>query len=176
MVSLLFAAFFGIAVAARSHDDVDPVIRQNEAAGAGFRRNLRGNCAHAGRKDRGHEAGALGVDQFGFTDRFARNEGRAHDHAGEIFDGLRPIGLADEIAAGGARRPSLPEDIRWRNVWPLGISAFATRISTVSDFGASTLGAGGFSDRPASMAATPPAAMATVSTTIRAAFIRSLSP
>ena len=79
MVSLLRSrrAFVGVAVAARCQDDVDAVVRQDEAAGAGLRRNLRGNGAHAGRQDRGHEAGALGVHQFGFANRLAGDERRA---------------------------------------------------------------------------------------------------
>ena len=108
------AALFGIAVA-RSHDHVDPVIRQDEAARAGFWRDLRGNCALALRQDRRHEPRALGVDQFGLTDRFARHEWRAHDHTRKLFDGLWLIVLANEIAARGARGPSLPKYISWRD-------------------------------------------------------------
>src|SRR6185437_5761136 len=58
------------------------------------------------------------------------------------------------------------------SAWPIAMSDFATRISTVAiGGGAAVLTSGGFSERPASMAATPPAARATVSTTMRAAFI-----
>ena len=82
--------FFGVAIAARQ-DDVDAVVRQDEAAGAGFRRNLRRDRAHAGRQDRRHEARALGVDQLGFADRLAGDERRARDRAGQRFD-ARPAG------------------------------------------------------------------------------------
>src|SRR5262252_2563301 len=61
------------------------------------------------------------------------------------------------------------------SVWPRAISDLAIRTSTVSNLGASALTSAGLSDRPANMAATPPAPIATVRTTIRAAFIRSLS-
>src|SRR5450755_347592 len=58
-------------------------------------------------------------------------------------------------------------------VWPMLISALATRTSTVAIWiTGAVFTCGGFSERPASMAATPPAATATVSTTRRAAFIR----
>ena len=46
-------------VAARQ-DHVDMVVRQDEAAGAGFRRHVHRYRAHAVRQDRGHEAAALG--------------------------------------------------------------------------------------------------------------------
>src|ERR1019366_4039280 len=60
-------------------------------------------------------------------------------------------------------------------VWPMPISDLATRTSTVAIWTAGAVfTSGGFSERPASMAATPPAAIATVSTTRRAAFIYSL--
>src|SRR6185312_3208470 len=58
------------------------------------------------------------------------------------------------------------------SVWPMPMSPLATRISVVSSLAfCSGGGAGGFSERPASRAATPPAARATPNTTIRAAFI-----
>ncbi len=70
--------------------------------------------------------------------------------------------------AGHACHCMSPGDI----AWPMGMSDLATRTSTVAIWGAgAALTSGGFSERPASMAATPPAAMATVSTTRRAAFI-----
>ena len=59
--------------------------------------------------------------------------------------------------------------------WPMEMSDLATKMSTVATFGAS-LTTTGFSDRPASMAATPPAPIAMVKTTIREAFMYSFSP
>src|SRR5437879_1112973 len=61
------------------------------------------------------------------------------------------------------------------NARAIGTSPLAIKTSMVSAWTTSGLTSGGFSDRPASIAATPPAAMATVRTTTRAAFIRSLS-
>src|SRR5581483_8272057 len=54
---------------------------------------------------------------------------------------------------------------------PMPMSDFATRISTVSGLAAAGLVSGGFSDRPASKAATPPAPRAMTRTARRAAFI-----
>src|ERR1035441_8935894 len=173
-------AFIGVAFAA-CQNDVDMIVRQDESAGAGLRRNLRGDGAHAGRQDRGHEAGAFGIHELGLADRFAADEWIARDGPGQRFDGVRPIGLADEISsccvillpvaalAGHSCHCTSPGE----TVWPMPISDLATRTSTVAIWTAgAVLTSGGFSERPASMAATPPAATATVSTTRRAAFIR----
>ena len=65
----------GFAVAARQ-DHVDTVVRQDEAAGAGLGRDFGRDRAHAGRQDRRHEAGAVGLDQLGFADRLAGGERR----------------------------------------------------------------------------------------------------
>ena len=62
------------------------------------------------------------------------------------------------------------------NVLPMGMSDFATSTSTEATFGMTwCLTSRGFSERPARIAAMPPAPTAMASTTIRAAFIRSLS-
>ncbi len=84
------------------------VVRQDEAAGAGLRRNLRRDRAHAGRQDRGHEAGALGVDQLGLADRLAaRRRARARSSPASSSIAFGPVALADEIA-GRRRSPARP--------------------------------------------------------------------
>ncbi len=150
-------------------------FRQNEAAGAGFRRDLRGNGAHAGRQDRRHEARALGVHQLGFADRLARDEGHARDLSCKSLDGLRIVVAADEISGRCAGRPGLPLQVGRRQ-------SLTQRDVAMRDQDVNSVDLDGFLFdlrrlfAPArSMAATPPAAMATVSTTTRAAFIRSLS-
>src|SRR5262245_573268 len=56
------------------------------------------------------------------------------------------------------------------------MSDLAISTSTVSNLGASDFTSEGLSERPASIAATPPAPTATVKTMTRAAFIRPHSP
>ena len=90
---------------------VDPVVRQDEAAGAGLRRNLGGDGAHAGGQDRRHEAGSVGLDQLLLADRFAGDEGRARDRAGDLRGGLGAFAAANEAVAGRRRRPCLPLQI-----------------------------------------------------------------
>src|ERR1035437_8735236 len=97
-------AFIGVAFSA-CQNDVDMIVRQDESAGAGLRRNLRGDGAHAGRQDRGHEAGAFGIHELGLADRLAADEWIARDGPGQRFDGVRPIGLADEISSCCVSRP-----------------------------------------------------------------------
>ena len=87
------AACVGI-LFAPGEDDVDAVVRQDEAAGAGLRRDFGRDRAHAGRQDGGHEAGAVGPDQLRLADRLAGNEGRARDRAGDLFVGIGPAGRA----------------------------------------------------------------------------------
>ena len=100
------------ACGAPRQDHVDAVVRQDEAAGAGFRRNFGRDRAHAGRQDRRHEAcGAVGLDQLGFADRFARGERRAGDRAGELLDRVRPRFPGDVGVAGGGLGPGLPGEI-----------------------------------------------------------------
>src|SRR6202142_2880834 len=65
--------FVGVGLAARQND-VDMIVRQNESAGAGFRRNLRGYGAHAGRQHPGHEAGSFGVHKLRLADRLSSDE------------------------------------------------------------------------------------------------------
>ena len=77
------AGLFRRLVAARQHD-IDAIVGQNEAAGAGFRRNLDGDGAHAFRQHGGHEARALGHHHIGIANGIACHHGDAHDRAGEI--------------------------------------------------------------------------------------------
>ena len=83
----------GFALAPRE-DDVDTVVRQDEAAGAVLRRNFGRERAHAGWQHRGHEARAIGFDQLGFADRLADDERRARDRSGELVEGLGPVVFA----------------------------------------------------------------------------------
>ena len=97
----------------------------------------------------------LRVDQLGFADRLAGDERHARDHAGEIFDGLRAVVLANEISGRGAGRPCLPLHIAGRQrpgpsqcrLWRPGRRRFRP-------VAASGLTSGGFSERPANSAAT----------------------
>ena len=70
-LTMSVAVAVGILVAL-GQQHVDAIVRQNEAAGAGFRRDFGRNRPHAGRQDRGHEAGSVGLDQLLFADRLAR--------------------------------------------------------------------------------------------------------
>ena len=87
---------------------VDAVVGQDEAAGAGLRRDFGRDGAHAGRQDRGHEAGSVGLDQLLLADRLAGDEGGARDRAGDLGRRIRPFVAADEDVARGRRRPGLP--------------------------------------------------------------------
>ena len=89
-------------------NDVDPVVGQDKAAGAGFRRDFGRDGAHAGRQDRGHEARPVGLDQLRLADRLAGDKRRARDRAGDLVGGIRAVAAANEIAAGGRGRPGLP--------------------------------------------------------------------
>ena len=101
---------FGMLLAA-GEDHVDPVVRQDEAAGAGFRRDFGRHRARAARQDRGHEAGAGALDQLLLADRLARDDGVARDRAGDLGHRVRAVGLLDEAVAGGRRRPGLPHHV-----------------------------------------------------------------
>ena len=167
----MLSALRCVLVAARE-DHVDMVAGKNESAGAGFRRNFGRDRAHAARQHGGHVAGALGLDQPGFVDRLAGREGAArrssrrclrwHSACRSCGSWLGPadaVGHICHFRSSGA------------TAWPVPMSFWATRTSTVSSW-ATGAGAGGFSsDPPASRAARPPAAIATPSTTRRAAFI-----
>ncbi len=50
--------------------------------------NVGRDRAQAGRQDRGHEAGALALDQLGLADRFAHHKGGARERAGQLFGGI----------------------------------------------------------------------------------------
>src|SRR5262249_43802786 len=104
------AGLLGILVDARQ-DDVDVIVRQDEAAGAGFRRDVGRDRALALGQDRGHVARALRPDQPGLTDRLAGRERLARDRSGELIDGLRALIPADEEGADRGRRPGLPAQI-----------------------------------------------------------------
>ena len=84
---------FGTAGARRSlvdspgHDDVDVVVGQDEAAGAGIGRDPDGDGALALRQDGRHEA-AIGADQLGVADRLAGIEAGAGDGADDGRLGL----------------------------------------------------------------------------------------
>src|SRR6202008_2853581 len=69
---------------AAGENDVDTVVGQDESAGAGLRRDLRRYRAISAGQDRGHEARAVSLHQFGFADRLAGNEGGARDRAGNL--------------------------------------------------------------------------------------------
>ena len=83
----------GFAVAARQ-DHVDPIVRQDESAGAGLGRNLGRDRPHARRQDRRHVAGALRLDELAFPQRLAAGDRRARDRAGELLDGVGAVGTA----------------------------------------------------------------------------------
>src|SRR6185437_4100356 len=77
-------------------NDVDPVVGQDEAAGAGLGRNLGGNGPHAGRQDRGHETRPVGLDQLGLANRLARDERRTRDRAHDLVGRVRVFAAANE--------------------------------------------------------------------------------
>ena len=89
-------------------DDIDPVVRQNKAAGAGLRRNFGGDSAHSGRQNRGHEARAIRLDQLRLANRLAGNEWCARDRAGNLGRCIGTIVTADKAVARSRRRPRLP--------------------------------------------------------------------
>jgi hypothetical protein len=105
---------FRFAVAA-AQDHVDPVVGQDEAAGAGFRGDLGRERPHAGGQDRGHEARSVGLDEFSLANRLAGHHGGARDRAGQLLDGVRSLGATQEQWAGGGRRPDLPLDVVGRH-------------------------------------------------------------
>src|SRR6185312_8240743 len=107
-LAALTVAAAGLVGVALGQDDVDAVVRQDEAAGAGLGRNLRRNGTHAGRQDGGHVAGPVRVHELGLADWLTRDEGRAGDLAGKLLQGVGAVGFADEIAGRGAGGPGLP--------------------------------------------------------------------
>ena len=150
---------------------VDAVVRQDEAAGAGFRRDFGGNGPEAGGQDRRHEAGSVGLHQLLLADRLAGDERRARDRAGDLLDGVGLAGAADEAAAGGRGRPGLPlqvvrldrlaeADVRFgdENIDGLQLRDRLGRRRLVAE-------------PLARYAAMPPAPMAMARTTMRAVFI-----
>ena len=128
--------------------------------------------AHAGRQDRGHEAGAVGLDQLRLADRLAGDEGRARDRAGDLGCRVGTLVAADEVVAGGRRRPGLP------------LQVFRLDRLAEADVGLGDQHVDGrqlrdrraaaalLSDPLARYAAMPPAPTAMARTTMRAVFIR----
>ena len=153
-------------------DHVDAVVRQDEAAGAGLRRNFGGDGAHAGGQDRRHEAGSVGPDQLLLADRLAGDEGRARDRARHLRGGVGAFAAANKGVAGRRGRPGLPLQV-------VGLERLAEADVGLGDenvdrrqLGDRLGGGGALSDPLARYAATPPAPTAIVSTTMRAVFIR----
>ena len=89
-------------------NDVDPVVGQDKAAGAGFRGNFGGNRAHAAGQDRGHEARSVRLHQLLFANGLAGDEWGAGDRADDLGRCIRPFAAANEHAASGGCGPGLP--------------------------------------------------------------------
>src|SRR6476620_1917580 len=87
---------------------VDPVVGQDKAASAGFRRNFGRDGAHAGGQDRGHEARSVRLHQLLLADRLAGDEGGTRDFADDLGRRIGPLAAANEDVAGRRRRPGLP--------------------------------------------------------------------
>ena len=153
-------------------NDVDPVVRQDEAAGAGLGRDFGRDGAHAGGQDRRHEARSVGLDQLRLPDRLARDERRARDRAGDLLcasgRSLRRMKLLLAVAAG--------QVCHWRSsgLDRLAKADVGLRNQNVHGLHLRNRSADGVcsSDPLARYAATPPAPRAMVRTTIRAVFIR----
>src|SRR6266540_7196048 len=88
----------GLLVEARQ-DDVDMIVRQDEAAGPGLRRDFGRDRALALRQDRRHVARARRLDQLGLADRLAGGERLARDRSAELVHRVRTLVLADEEGA-----------------------------------------------------------------------------
>src|SRR4051812_43712210 len=114
------AAGAGGFVVAERADDVDAVVRQDEAAGrasaAGVDRHRDG--AHAGRQDRRQEARAVGLDQLLAPDRLAAEEAAAGERARGLLDAVREFASPDERARRAVRRPRHPAQVGRLEVLP----------------------------------------------------------
>jgi hypothetical protein len=84
------------------------IARHHEAAGAGFGVDFGRDRAHPGRQNRGEITCGIHLDQARFLDRLAAREGSAHHIAGQLFDGVGTVVLADGARARGGGRPHLP--------------------------------------------------------------------
>ena len=137
---------------------VDPVVGQDEAAGAGFRRDLGRDRPHAGGQDRRHEARAVGLDQL------------ASRIGSPVTKGVRAIEPASCWMASGRSllrmkfgpAAAAGQTCHWMSfgdtTWPMPISALATRTSTVSIWATGCGAAAAACPPAASRAARPPAA------------------
>src|SRR5262249_40340791 len=95
--------------------DVDVIVWKNEAGSAGVGRDVDRDRPLALGQDRGHVAGALGLDQPRLADWLAFGEGLARDRSGELIDGVRIVAPADELRARGFGRPRLPAQVLARH-------------------------------------------------------------
>src|SRR5215470_10252597 len=87
----------GVLVVAPRQDDVDMVVRENEARGAGVGRDVDRDCPLALGQDRGHVSGALGLDQLGLADRLAVGKGLAGYRSCKLIDGVGIGAPANEV-------------------------------------------------------------------------------
>ena len=115
MVSLTIGldagALLRLAIAMRQNH-VDMVARDHEAAGTGLRADLGRDRAHSGGQNRGQITRRIALHEARFLNRLAGIEGAAaHDRAGDLFDGIRPVALANEVRTGGRSRPQLPAQL-----------------------------------------------------------------
>ena len=100
---------------APGEDDVDPVVRQDEPSGTGFRRDFGRDGPHAGRQNGRHVAGALRLDELAFAQRLAAGDRHPRDRAGELLDGVGTVGLAHEQGARRGGRPGDPTHVLRQN-------------------------------------------------------------
>src|SRR5947208_2881500 len=84
-------------VVAPRQDDVDMVVRENEAGGAGVGRDVDRDRPLALGQDRGHVPGALGFDQLGLSDRLAGGKRLTGDRARELIEGVGIVGSANKM-------------------------------------------------------------------------------
>lgn len=100
----------GCIVGVKGADDIDAIVGKDETACGclALIGEIDGDRAHAGRQHRGHEAGAVALDEAIDVQGFAGGHRGADDGALELIDSLRLKRPRDRPGRDLVARPGLP--------------------------------------------------------------------